>query len=314
MVDSLFISSFSEEMMSKKGFCVKLLVFVILLAGADQLIGGILKDLYFHQKGEDYFYTTKTLDMQDSTVLILGSSRARNHYNPRIIRDSLGMSCYNAGRSGCFLTYQSAQLDMILDRYKPEVILLEVTPYDMNPGESDYDRLSGLLPYQHHASWRKTIEKKSVFEPYKCLSAIYPYNSLLIKMMANLKDRGGFRSDGFQPLEGCWTGAYGETNGGAANVVSEQKKQEMIHIVNTCKDNQIRLVMVTSPFYGKFTSSTTLQTTDSICKANDIPYCSFLNHPAFKDASLFATGDHLNEKGAIMFSAMIAHWLRKEIQ
>lgn len=300
--------------MTFKNFAVKLAVFVVLLVLADALIGYGLKYLYYHQKGEDYFYTTKTLDMQDSTVLILGSSRARNHYNPQIIRDSLQRSCYNAGRSGCFLTYQSAQLDMIMDRYKPEVIVLEVTPYDMNPGDDDYERLSGLLPYQHHASWRKTIEKKSVFEPYKCLSAIYPYNSLLIKMMANLKDRGEFRSDGFQPLEGCWTGAYGETNGGAANVVSEQKKQEMIHIVNTCKDNHIRLVMVTSPFYGKFTSSKTLQTTDSICKAYDIPYSSFLNHPAFKDASLFATGDHLNEKGANLFSAMLAHWLRMEIQ
>lgn len=300
--------------MTLRNFAVKLAVFVVLLVLADALIGYGLKYLYYHQKGEDYFYTTKTLDMQDSTVLILGSSRARNHYNPQIIRDSLQHSCYNAGRSGCFLIYQSAQLDMILDRYKPEVILLEVTPYDMNPGDDDYERLSGLLPYQHHASWRKTIEKKSVFEPYKCLSAIYPYNSLLIKMMANLKDRGEFRSDGFQPLAGCWNGVYSETNGGAANAVSEQKKLEMIHIVNTCKDNHIRLVMVTSPFYGKFTSSKTLQITDSICKACDIPYCSFLNHPAFKDASLYATGDHLNEKGANLFSAMLAHWLRKEIQ
>lgn len=297
-------------MMSKKEFWVKLLVFAALLAGTDQLIGNGLKYLYFHQRGEDYYYTTKTLDLQDSTVLILGSSRARNHYNPQIIRDSLGMSCYNAGRSGCFLTYQSAQLDLILDRYEPRVIVLEVTPYDMNPGESDYDRLSGLLPYQHHASWRKVVEKKSIFEPYKCLSAIYPYNSLLIKMMANLKDRGEFCSNGFQPLSGTWNEPYGETNGGASLAVSEQKKQEMVHIVKTCKEHHIKLMMVTSPYYGKFTSSRTLEVTDSICRAYQIPYQSFLNCEAFHDGSLFSTGDHLNEQGANVFTSLFAGWLK----
>ena len=131
--------------MTTKAFIVKLVLFICLLIGADALIGKGLKQMYFQQQGEDYYYTTKTLDLQDSTLLILGSSRARNHYNPRIFRDSLGMSCYNAGRSGCFLVYQSAQLDLILDRYVPKVIVLEVTPYDMNPGEGE----RGLVLYWH---------------------------------------------------------------------------------------------------------------------------------------------------------------------
>lgn len=296
--------------MTTKAFIVKLVLFICLLIGADALIGKGLKQMYFQQQGEDFYYTTKTLDLQDSTLLILGSSRARNHYNPRIFRDSLGMSCYNAGRSGCFLVYQSAQLDLILDRYAPKVIVLEVTPYDMNPGEGDYDRLSGLLPYQHHASWKKVMEKKSVFEPIKCLSSIYPYNSLLLKMTKNTTDRGEFRDDGFQPLSGVWTGEYGDTNGGASDGVSEIKRDEMVHIVERCKEKNVQLIMVTSPFYGHFTFSKTLAVTDSICKANNIPYISFLNREEFKDATLFSTGDHLNEKGANLFSSEMASLLK----
>ena len=292
-------------------FWAKLLVFVILLIVADAVVGTGLKYLYFHQQGEDYCYTTKALDLQDSTLLILGSSRARNHYNPAILRDSLGMSCYNAGRSGCFLTYQSAQLDLILDRYIPKMIILDVTPYDMNPGGDDYDRLSGLLPYQHHSSWNKVVTKKSVFEPVKCVSRIYPYNSLLLKMIPNLKDRGEFRSDGFQPLTGVWEGKYENTNGGGSNVVSETKKQEMLHIVKTCKNHAIRLVMITSPYYGKFTTSKTLEITDSICKAYQIPYMSFLNDPLFNNVKLFSTGDHLNEQGADIFTSKVASLLRE---
>lgn len=300
--------------MSGKQFLRKALVFFLLLVMADQLMGLGLKYLYFHQKGEDYYYATKTLDNQDSTILILGSSRARNHYNPQIISDSLGMSCYNGGRSGCFLAYQSAQLDLILDRYKPTVIVLEVTPYDMNPGEGDYDRLSGLLPYRHHRSWKKVIEKKSVFEPYKCFSAIYPFNSLLLKMIPNLKDNGDFRTDGFQPLIGTWSGAYVNTNGGGMDVISERKKQEMMHITDVCRDNSICLVMVTSPYYGHFTSSKTLEVTDSICREYGIPYYSYLNDSVFKDRGLFFTADHLNEQGANIFSSKIAHQLSKILE
>ena len=138
-----------------------LLLFVLLLV-ADRGIGYSLKWMYFNQKGEDFYYTTKALDEQTADLVILGSSRARNHYNPEILQDSLDMSCYNAGRSGCFLVYQRAQLDLILDRYTPKAIILEVTPYDMMVGEGDYDRLSGLLPYQHHASWQEVISMKSL--------------------------------------------------------------------------------------------------------------------------------------------------------
>ena len=137
-----------------------LLLFVLLLV-ADRGIGYSLKWMYFNQKGEDFYYTTKALDEQTANLVILGSSRARNHYNPEILQDSLDMSCYNAGRSGCFLVYQRAQLDLMLDRYTPKAIILEVTPYDMAVGEGDYDRLSGLLPYQHHASWQEVISMKT---------------------------------------------------------------------------------------------------------------------------------------------------------
>lgn len=300
--------------MNTQTFFRRLTVLVILLIAFDRLLGSWLEWLYFQQKEEDYYYTTKTLDMQECDIVILGSSRARNHYNPQILSDSLGMSCYNAGRSGCFLPYQRSQLDLMLDRYCPKIIVLDVTPYDMNPGKGDYERLAGLLPYKHHASWRATIERKSVFEPYKCLSAIYPYNSLLLKMLSNLKPRGVFRDNGFQPLYGQWSGSYTNTDGGGMDVVSAQKQQEMEHIVEVCRRHGIRLMMVTSPLYGHFTLSRSLEVTESICRKNGIAYKSFLNNPAFVDASLFATGDHLNEIGADKFSKMVAEWMKGNIQ
>ena len=129
-------------------------------------------------------------------------------------------------------------------------------------------------------------------------------------MTKNTEDKGEFRDDGFQPLDGRWQGEYGDTNGGGADAISETKKSEMMHIVESCKRHGIQLVMVTSPYYGHFTSSRTLDVTDSICKANSIPYISFLNREEFKDAALFSTEDHLNESGANLFSSEVASILK----
>jgi len=295
--------------MSKKKFLIKALILCGLLFAADRSVGAILEWMYFSQKGEDYYYTTKALDEQDRDLLILGSSRARNHYDPEILEDSLNMSCYNAGRSGCFLVYQSAQLDMILDRYTPKAIILEVTPYDMDAGEGDYDRLSGLLPYQHHASFKKVILKKSPWEPYKCLSKIYPYNGRFLKMVKNLKDRGEFSPNGFQPLGGEWKEPIGKY-GGNKTLIDKKKQDEMEHIIKVCRQKGIKLVMVTSPMFARCAETRTLAITDSLCRTNGIAYYSFLNLPKYEKGKLYSTSDHLNAKGAEIFSRDIAHRLK----
>lgn len=290
-----------------KQYMLKAMLLLALLFVADRGIGYGLKWMYFNQKGEDYFYTTKALDVQTAEVLVLGSSRARNHYDPEILEDSLGMTCYNAGRSGCFLVYQRAQLDLILDRYTPKMVVLEVTPYDMTVGQGDYDRLSGLLPYQHHASWREVIALKSPWEPYKCWSAIYPYNSIFLKMMKNLKDRGEFESNGFQPLVGHWDEPMGEYDNTAA--LDERKVEMMRHIIEVCRLKGIRLVMVTSPMYDHVAHTATLQRTEALCGEYGVPYRSFLNDSAYTDSRLYHTSDHLNVLGAEKFSKEVSKWL-----
>lgn len=291
-----------------KNYIIKATLLFLSLVVADRSVGYVLQWMYFNQKGEDYFYTTKALDKQTADLIVLGSSRARNHYNPEILEDSLGISCYNAGRSGCFLVYQRAQLDLILDRYTPKAIILEVTPYDMTKGEGDYDRLSGLLPYRHHASWKEVISLKSPWEPYKCWSAIYPYNSIFLKMVKNLKDRGEFKANGFQPLTGHWKQQISNYDNTAA--LDEHKAEMMRHIIEVCQTKGIKLAMVTSPMYAHAAHTVTLQRTENLCKKYYIPYISFLNDSAYQDNKLFHTTDHLNAIGADKFSSEVAHWLK----
>ena len=284
----------------------------MLLVLADQGIGYGLKWMYYHQKGGEYWSATCAIKQQEADVLILGSSRARHHYNPQILSDTLDMSVYNAGRDGCFLVYQWAQFRLMLDRYTPKVVILEVTPYDFNLNESDYERLSGLLPYQDCLSFQEVIKEKSHWERWKCLSAVYPYNSQVLSLLTTLKTTGNIRPDGFDPIEGSVESPMDTGNGGASGSIDEEKVRLMGDIIDLCEKNNIALYMVTSPYFIHFTSSKTLDLVQQMCNKRDVPYISFLNHPAFADGSLYQTADHLNGEGADIFTSMVAEWMTSQ--
>lgn len=292
-----------------KKYMLKALVLVAMLIIADQSIGYGLKWMYSHQQGGDYGCATKAIMEQEADVLILGSSRARHHYNPAILSDSLKMSVYNAGRDGCFLVYQWAQLKLILDRYTPKIVLLEVTPYDFNLNPSDYDRLSGLLPYQDCPSFKEVIHKKSPWEEWKCLSGIYPYNGQILSMITSMNAKVADMNEGFDPLQGSIYHQMETGNGGAIDQLDEEKVNLMYEIIELCKEKGIELFMITSPYYIHFTYSETLNRVQAICAERHIPYVSYLNNPEYSDGKLYQTADHLNAEGADIFSRSVAEWI-----
>ena len=295
-----------------KRYLLKALLLVVLLIVSDRGIGYGLRWMYRHQQGGDYRSATRAIEEQCADVLILGSSRARHHYNPVIIADSLQMEVYNAGRDGCFLVYQWAQLQLILDRYTPRIILLEVTPYDFNLNPSDYDRLAGLLPYQDCPSFKEVIRKKSPWEQWKCMSSIYPYNGQILSMVTSMDANETDWIDGFDPLQGSIVHPMETGNGGAIDQLDEEKVKLMYEIIDLCEEKGIELFMITSPYYIHFTHSETLSRIQAICVERHIPYISYLNNLDYADGKLYQTADHLNAEGANKFSTMVAEWVKSQ--
>lgn len=296
-------------MVDMRSFIFKGLIFAVLLFGADRLVGYGLKWLYDNQKDEEYFYASEAMERQECDLVILGSSRARNHYNPEILSDSLGMSCFNAGKSGHFLMYQSAQLHVMLSRYTPKWIILDVVPYDFTGG-NNYDRLSVLLPYKRHEETHRFLKMRSEFEMWKCMSEIYPYNSMFLKLIPNLKNTGAFNKNGFQPLHGYYKGEKQIYDNDSIKT-DDDKVEEFRRIIKLCKNKGIKLTVVTSPFYADYKkqTSTTLLVKE-ICNEEGIEYFNFLNDKDFEDIKLYHTVDHLNFYGADKFTNKVVKLLK----
>jgi hypothetical protein len=109
-------------MAKAKFFFLKLLIIGSIILILDQALGKLLKHYYYKIDHAEQGRTTYAIDLTRDDILILGSSRASHHYVPAIISDSLGSSCYNAGKDKQGLFYCQAVLNAVMKRHIPKMV------------------------------------------------------------------------------------------------------------------------------------------------------------------------------------------------
>jgi len=298
----------------------QIFVFILLIVSIDQVIGRVTRHLYFSQKAGQNYSLNYVFTECRSQILIFGNSRAQHHYDTHLLSDSLKMSCYNAGQDGghsIFLPY--AQIQVILRRYAPEIIILEFDPNSVKFHSEDYDKLSVLLPYYSVYQYlHPLIEMRSPFEKEKLLSASYPFNSNIVNIIryntkshaARKKDMNGYIPMDNRTLNMTYLRNYPVQTLG--NSVDPNKLKALKDIIQLCKDHHVLLLIVNSPkfyFSGETpnsVSSPEKQAMDIIHQEKTI-FLDFSNDAAFaKRMDLFADRIHLNLKGAMLFTQEVA--------
>ena len=173
-----------------KKLIIKLAVFFALLIVVDMVAGVVIRKVYFNQNHGGAYRITYVLEKATSDIMILGSSRANHHYIPTMMQDSLGLTCYNAGRDGNFISYSNAEVNSILKRYSPKTIILDILDDEFEVRSYKIeDRVSSLLPYYRtHPEIRAIVDLKSPLEKYKLLSNLYTFNTLLIPTITGVLD------------------------------------------------------------------------------------------------------------------------------
>lgn len=90
-----------------KSFLGKVILLLVILICIDMIAGVVLDYVYQNAKGGMVFRDNFICNKLQTDVLLCGSSRCVHHYNPQIITDSIGLSCYNSGldANGIILSY-----------------------------------------------------------------------------------------------------------------------------------------------------------------------------------------------------------------
>ncbi|MEI6348822.1 MAG: hypothetical protein WCP69_12820 [Bacteroidota bacterium] len=295
-------------------FFKKLVLFLLLLFALDFGIGHLLQFYYYKQKSGVLYRTTYALDSTKAEVLVFGASTANHNYIPKILQDSLKMSCYNVAKDGEPIFYHFALLHSILNRYTPKIVILDValSQFYLDANNESYDKLSSLYPYVcNHPDLLNIISLKGEFEKYKLLSKIYPYNSLLLTIISgnwdsSLNNKKDF--NGYVPLYNHWNQSLLVDSIKESNEVDSLKLYYFENFIKECKNHKVDLYLVLSPVYKNFIyEQKSLTVVKKLSLKYGFKFCNFLNDSIYlQRPDLFSDKTHLNDKGAQFYTKKIA--------
>ncbi len=252
----------------------------------------------------------------ESDVVILGSSRAIHHYNPKVFSDSLGMSCYNCGEDGMGIFLMYARYMSIKNRCYPKLIIYEIMPeFDLLPEKDNLKYLKYLRPYIDNDDIAALVYNIRSVERYKLWSCMYQYNSVFLDIVSQNKSKaaGIAKEYTYSPLEGQMD--Y-EPNVGKErkNVRFDSLKIDYLQkIIDECKKNSTQLIFSVSPMYKPSLDAAYVKLNE-FCKSNNITLLNHYSDTLFcMKATLFRDAGHMNKYGAECFTAMLVSEIKSSL-
>ncbi len=299
--------------MGMKRFVIRLLVFLSMMFILDRGFGVAMKYLQEHANGGYVGHHNYILHQSNEDILIFGSSRAIHHYNPQIIEDSLGMSCYNCGQDGNGIVLFYGWWQLIKEHYKPKMIIYDVTPgYDLLMGDSNSTYLGWLRSEYENEEIKRVFEDIDVNEKYKMMSMMYRYNS---KFLQNITDYihplFQISKNGYLPLKGELNKMKIKNRKNKEVTIDSLKLKYIVKLMNQAKADDVKIVFVASPmWYGM--KKDKLTPVEELCSSNGVEFYDFSNDAEFvHNDNMFKDGTHLNAQGAETFTKKLCEIIIK---
>ena len=296
-----------------KQFVLKVLAFFAVIVIVDIAGGWGLKWLATHARGGFTLRDNYICDSLRTDILLSGSSKCVRHYNPQIISDSLGVSCYNSGQMGNGIILNYGRLKMINERQKPKLVIYDLYPgFDMLVGEDNHRYLTWLKGHYDRDGIADIFCSIDNTEKYKMISQLYRYNSRIIELVSDyLQPLSNLKSDGFSPLKGKLDRLKirNRSQREHAYRFDDLKLEYLTKYIEEVGADHI--VFVVSPsWYGM--DSLQFVPVKEICEKKNIPFYDFSNSPKYvHNDELFKDGNHMNAVGAYEFTKDLVKYLMK---
>ncbi|RED19566.1 hypothetical protein BD847_3853 [Flavobacterium cutihirudinis] len=280
-------------------FIAKILVVVILIVIA---LDGFYTYVFLHSKNRGKIEKVFNSKEEKYDVIILGSSRANNHFVAQMFEDK-GLKTFNYGMSGGHLFEASLMLKLMIERkYEIKNVILEADLNLSNDQESE-GVSAKFLPYIHNS----TVIKQH-FASQKDFKELY---YLPFYRFIKYDGKIGFR-EVFHVLEGEKTnpldnlGYYplvkhksGNMKNNIVNLNPLPHNKYYEEIKNICRTNHINLIVVMTPMCENVKG---MNYFDKV--KNAYPEIHNYENVVIED-KYFSSCGHMNDEGARMFTSRI---------
>lgn len=247
----------------------------------------------------DYVYNS---DPRNFDVVILGSSRANNHFVSQMFEDK-GLKTFNFGMSGGHLFEADLLLKLMLEHhYKIKNVILEADLNLTNDHRAD-GIASRFLPYLHDSKIVERHFSKEADFDYLYYIPFYRYIRFdpqigFREMFFNGIHRktSHLQNLGYHSLE---VGKMGNMKNNIVSLKPLPHNKYYEEIKKICKENKINLIVVMTPMCENVVGMTYF---DKVKKA----YPEIYNYEnAVVENKYFSSCGHMNDTGARMFTARI---------
>jgi hypothetical protein len=316
-----------------KKFIIKSIIFIIILYllafSLEKIIFFGLKRINLGEFGvQNRIYNGDV----NSDIIISGSSRAYVHFNPEIINKITGYSTFNMGMDASGFEFQIPKLKFYLDYNKaPKILIQEVSMDSLNSTSDKIYKPYLYLPYLNNKnlfSGLLKIDKKFVFNKFIPLLNLCYFNSdfqkEMLKSLFFKQSKAEVLPNGYAPRNLKWKKEGDkillkrEKNNSSYKITDKCIKlfQDEIKI---CKENNIKLILVLPPQYYEIYETQSnrekiLTYYKKVSYENNLLFLDYSHIEILKNKKYFYNIQHLNAKGADIFSEIFAKDLDKIIK
>lgn len=267
----------------------------------------------------------------NSDIIVLGSSRALVHYDPRIIENYTGFTCYNFGISGGGFLMQNAKWESYLEYNKPPLIAVQNVDLDMLLKDDEIFGKSQFLPYLSERTVADNLKQMDNSIWIENLIPLYKYRGLRSSFILGLKSYFGLINNtksafyhGYAEVNKEWDNSFEEFKSSHKEIIYSWDKMQfgfnyLRNLIQECKNKNIDLILAYAPMYIERQEITPQkETVDSIfsemAASNNIQFWDYSKDSVCFNKEYFYNSSHLNTKGSKIFSRHFAGDLKKYIE
>jgi hypothetical protein len=289
---------------------IRTFIFFVVIFVLDFCFGTLFNYLQSNAKGGSTGKINYIANTTRADVIIFGSSRAEHHYIPKIIEDSLHLSCYNCGRNGNGIILMYGRYKLLTQRYNPKIIIYDVNPhYDLTLNDNSSYTVF-LKPFYDRVFIDSIIDNIDKNEKYKMCSSLYRYNYRVLEILEDYRTKPDNENKGYVPLQDTMKYEPLPDNREIDFKLDRLKFYYFEKLIKDCK-GKTNLIFIASPRYnGKDVKS--FDPLIELCKKYNIV---FLNYNCDKEfihnKNYWGDSVHMNDAGASVFTKKIIKEIKR---
>jgi hypothetical protein len=259
----------------------------------------------------------------DVNVAIYGSSRAKNHFDPKIIEDSLKLKSFVLGIDGHnFLLQYLMHKEYFKYNSQPNIIIYSVDLWSLVE-RKDLFQMNQFMPFM---LWNIDIydftNSLKGFSRWDYFIPLIRYSGdflLISKIFSNNTDN--YYYNGYRGIEDEWNNdlAKARNEFGTAKIEIDPRTLDLMEqFIVELQEKKIDLIFVYSPDYvgghAFFKNrEEIIYIFNSLSEKFSIPFLDYSNDPICKEKKYFHDNSHLNKEGAELFTQKLIVDIKKQL-